>query len=186
MKSITEITADVLEWRAADPPESAFELASGEGLHATMTWSENDTLARVETPEGTWTFMRMGVLAKHITIREEGSHTNLAEFHPHTFGKGKLEFRDGATFGWSHLPHNQGWAFLDVEGKELLRIQPLPETPGHVPKKGMILGRVVLEGKGVARWRHAFLSALGCYLFLLAKLDAMLVEEGALEGANLI
>lgn len=185
MKALTEISADVLEWRASNPPVSAFELTSTEGLHATLNWSDSDTMAKVETPEGNWTFMRMGVLAKHITIREEGSHSNLAEFHPHTLGKGKLVFRDGATFAWTHLHHSQGWAFLDVEGKELLRVQPWPEAPGHVPDKGMILGRVVLEGKGMARWRHAFLASLGWYLLVLAKHDAN-IEDPALEAAHLI
>jgi hypothetical protein len=185
MKALTEISADVLEWRASDPPGSGFELTSGEGRHAAMNWSEGDSLARVETAEGTWTFLRVGVLAKHITVREQGAHSNLAEFHPHTFGKGKLAFRDGATFAWTHLHHNQGWAFLDVEGKELLRIQPWPEAPGIVPEKGMILGRVVLEGKGMARWRHALLAAVGWYILLLAKHDAA-IEDPALEAAHLI
>jgi hypothetical protein len=185
MKALIEVSADILEWRTSNPPESAFELVSAEGLHATLDASERDTLARVETPEGSWTFLRMGVLAKHITIREEGSHGNLAEFHPHAFGKGKLVFRDGATFAWSHLHHNQGWAFLDVAGQELLRIQPWPEVPGHVPGKGMVLGRVVLEGKGMRRWRYAFLAALGWYILLLAKRDAG-IEERAMESAHLI
>lgn len=185
MKSLTEIGAEILEWRAANPPGSGFELTSADGLHATLTWSEGDTLAKVETPEGTWTFKRVGVLAKHITIREEGSHSNLAEFHPHTLGKGRLEFRDGARFSWSHLHHSQGWTFLDVEGKERIRIQPWPEAPGYVPEKGMILARVMLEGKGLSRWRDAFLAALGWYLLLLAKHDAN-IEDPALEAAHLI
>lgn len=185
MKALIETGADVLEWRAAKPPESAFELTSGEGLHATLSWSEPDTLARVETPEGSWTCMRLGVLAKHITLREEGSHSNLAEFHPHTFGKGKLVFRDGATFACSHLPHGQGWAFLDVEGKELVRIQPWPESRGHIPEPGMVVGRVLLEGKGLVRWRHAFLASLGWYIHLLAKHD-LNIDETALVGSDLI
>ena len=185
MQTLTDLGADVLEWRAAKHPEGAFELTSGEGVHATLAWAGQDTLAKVETPEGTWTFLRVGVLAKHITIREEGSHGNLAEFHPHAFGKGRLEFRDGASFAWTHLHHNQGWAFLDVDGKELIRIQPWPEAPGYLPEKGMILARVMLESKGMSRWRDAFLAALGWYLLLLAKHDAN-IEDPALEAAHLI
>jgi len=185
MKALTEVSTDILEWRASNPPESAFELGSAEGLHATLDWSKRDTQARVETPEGSWTFLRMGVLAKHITIREEGSPSNLAEFHPHVLGKGKLVFRDGATFAWTHLHHGQGWAFLDVAGKEMLRIQPWPEAPGHALEKGVILGRVVLEGKGLNRWRHAFLASLGWYIILLGRHDAHL-EERAMESAHLI
>jgi hypothetical protein len=184
MKALTEINAETLEWRAANPPGLAFELTSGEGVHATLAWSENSTLAKAETPEGTWTFMRVGVLVKHITIREEGSHSNLAEFHPHPFGKGKLEFRDGASFAWTHAHHNPGWAFLDGEGKELLRIQPWPEAPGFIPEKGMILGRVVLENVGGTRWRDALLAALGWYILLLPWHDAS-DEVAELESAKL-
>ncbi len=185
MQALTQIGADILEWRAARHPEGAFELTSGEGVHATLAWSPQDTLARVETPEGTWTFLRVGVLAKRITLREEGSHSNLAEFHPHAFGKGRLDFRDGASFAWTHLHHNQGWAFLDAEGKAILKLQPWPEAPGHTPEPGMILGRVLLEGQGMARWRDAFLAALGWYILLLARHDAQ-VEERPLESSLLI
>lgn len=182
MKGLTEVSSTTLEWRAAEPPGLAFELTSEEGVHATLSWSETTTLAKVETAEGTWTFLRLGVLAKHITLREEGSHSNLAEFHPHLFGKGKLEFRDGATYHWTHAHHNPGWAFLDSEGKELLRVQPWPEAPGYVPEKGMIVGRVVLESTGGTRWRDSLLAALGWYILLLPWHDAsdeVPVQEGA-------
>lgn len=185
MKPLTDVGTDILEWRAALPLGSAFELASAEGLHATLAWSDGETLATAETPEGTWTFKRVGVLGKRITLREAGAHGNLAEFHPHAFGRGRLAFRDGAAFDWNTLHHHLGWAFLDVEGNEMLRLQPWPDTPGHRPEPGMVLGRVVLEGRGAARWRDAFLAAFGWYLLLLAKHDAHL-EDPALEGANLI
>lgn len=185
MQALTNVGTDILEWRAARPDGTAFELTSAEGLHATLAWSEADTLATVETPEGTWTFKRVGVLGKHITLREEGAHANLAEFHPHTFRRGRLAFRDGAEFVWNHLHHHLGWAFLDLEGNEVLRLQPWPETPGHALEKGMVQGRVILEGRGGAHWRDAFLAAFGWYLLLLARHDAHL-EDPALEGANLI
>lgn len=185
MKSLTETTTNVLEWRASNPPGSGFDLDSSEGRHATLRWSAADTLARVETPEGSWTFLRRGGLGKHVTLREEGSHINLAEYHPHLFGKGKLAFADGAAFLWTHLPHHDGWAFQDLDGHELLRIQPWPEAPRHVPEPGMVLGRVLTEGKGLALWRHALLASLGWYLLQLAKHDAE-AQEGALTGSNLI
>lgn len=185
MKALTDFATDALEWRAADPSGTRFELVSVEGHHATLGWSPSDTLARVETSEGNWTLLRVGVLAKHVTVREEGAHSNLAEFHRHALGKGRLEFRDGATFLWTHLHHQAGWAFQDLEGHELLRIQPWPMAAGRRPEPGMILARVLVQGKGMARWRDAFLAALGWYLLLLDTHDAE-VQEGALVGSNLI
>lgn len=185
MKALTDTRLDCLEWRAGDPPDAAFELTSADGLHATLVWKGPELPATAETPEGTWTFLRLGTLGRHVTVREADAHHNMAEFHPHALGRGKLEFRDGAVFAWAHLHHGEGYAFLDAGGNEMLRLQPWPELHGHVPGRGMVLARVVLEGQGLSRWRHAFLAAFGWYLLQLEHHDAR-VEEGAAELAHLI
>ncbi len=183
MKALTELQSDALEWRASQTP-GTFELVSGTDLFATLAWADPDTLARVETAEGHWTLKRVGVFTRHVTIREEGSHTDIAEFRPHAFGRGRLIFKDGAEFRWSYLPHDEGRAFFDASDRMMVRLQTLPHPVGHEPEPGQLLGRVTLAASPGARSREALLAALEWTIHLLAVHDAAL-DEDALVGTGL-
>lgn len=183
MRALAELQNDVLEWRASETP-GGFELTAGGEVFATLVWSDEETLARVETAEGHWTLKRVGNFAQRITLREEGSHIDLAEFKPHAFGRGKLAFKDGAEFHWTHLPHEQGRAFIDVSDRTVVQLQTLPELVVHPPEAGLVLGRVILRGTTGARNRYSLLAALGWTLHLLAIHDGHLEEE-VLLGAGL-
>lgn len=158
-------------------------MAGGEAF-ATLAWSDSETLARVETAEGHWTLKRVGTFVHHLTLREEGSTLDVAEFRPHAFGRGKLTFKDGAEFHWTHLPHEQGAAFIDASDRTVVQLQPLPELVVHPPEAGLVLGRVILRGTAGARSRYALLAAVGWTLHLLTLHDAH-AEEEVLLGAGL-
>ncbi|GLH69037.1 hypothetical protein GETHPA_05700 [Geothrix rubra] len=183
MRALTEFQGDVLEWRASGTP-GGFDLTAGGEVYATLAWSDPETLARVETAEGRWTLKRVGTFAQHVTLREAGAEVDLAEFRPHAFGRGKLAFKDGAEFHWTHLPHEQGTAFIDVSDRTVVQLQTLPELVVHPPEAGLVMGRVILRGTTGARSRYALLAALGWTLHLLAVHDAHLEEE-VLLGAGL-
>ena len=183
MRALTELSSDVLEWRASEIP-GGFDLTAKGEVFATLAWADAETLARVETAEGHWTLKRVGTFAQHVTIREEGSSLDLAEFRPHAFGRGKLAFKDGAEFHWTHLPHDQGTAFIDASDRTVVQLQALPELVVHPPEAGLVLGRVILRGITGPRSRYALLAALGWTLHLLAVHDGHLEEE-VLLGAGL-
>jgi len=183
MRALTELSSDVLEWRATETP-GGFDLCAGGEVFATLAWSDPETLARVETAEGRWTLKRVGTFTRHLSLREEGSSIDLAEFRPHPFGRGKLSFKDGVEFHWTHLPHEQGTAFIDVSDRTVVQLQALPDLVVHPPKAGLVMGRVILRGAPASWRRYALLAALGWTLHLLAVHDANL-EENVLLGAGL-
>lgn len=183
MRTLAELQSDVLEWRASETP-GGFDLIGRGEVFASLVWSDADTLARVETAEGHWTLKRVGNFAQRITLREEGSAFDFAEFKPHAFGRGRLTFKDGAAFRWTHLSHEQGMAFIDASDRIVVQLQALPELPVHPPDPGLVMGRVILRGFPGSRHRCAFLAAMGWMLHLLALHDAH-QEEEALLGAGL-
>lgn len=183
MRTLTELSSDVLEWRATGTP-GGFDLSAEGDVFATLAWSDPETLARIETAEGRWTLKRVGTFVQHITLREEGSSVDLAEYRPHPFGRGRLSFKDGAEFHWTHLSHNQGTAFTDHTDRTVVQLQALPDLVVHPPQAGLVMGRVILGGTPGSRRRYAILAALGWTLHLLAVHDAKREEEVPL-GAGL-
>jgi hypothetical protein len=168
MKSLTDLKAALLEWRREEGLPLSFKLCGEEGIAAILVFPDRqETLARVETAEGTWTLKHLGVLNPAVTLREDGKTTNLAVFHPHAFRHGKLKFSDGAVFDWATLHGEEpGGAFLDLEGMPMVRLHVRPAlgpTPQGTPESGM----VELGQTSKARWRHAVLAALGWLLLLI-------------------
>ncbi|MBL0313631.1 MAG: hypothetical protein IPP78_13155 [Holophagaceae bacterium] len=168
MKSLTEMKSALLEWRREEGQALAYTLSGDDGVAATLIFpDDSDTLARLETAEGSWTIKHLGLLNPITTIREAGEKTNIAVFHPHALRHDKLEFADGAVFDWVALhDHEPGGAFLDIEGKPMVRIHGLL---AHIPSTGADLdsGLVELGQAPVARWRHAILAAMGWYILQL-------------------
>jgi hypothetical protein len=183
MRALSELQSDVLEWRASETP-GGFDLTAGGEVYATLAWSDPETTASVETAEGHWTLKRVGAFAQHLSLREAGATVDFAEFRPHAFGRGKLAFSDGAEFHLTHLPHEQGTAFVDVSDRTVVQFQTLPELVVRSPEAGLVMGRVILRGTPGARSRYALLAALGWTLHLLALHDGHFEEEGLL-GAGL-
>lgn len=180
MKSLIDLPALSLEWRRSgfNPPD--FELCGNAGVYATLAFLDRaQTLARVKTAEGTWTLKHLGLLAPTVTLREEGSTTNLATFHPHALRHGKLEFQGGATYDWVWLHDGgPGGAFLDPGGRPLVRLH------AHIGRDltsfpGLEACHVDVHQEASARMRHALLAALGWYLLLcddLKERDAVAAE----------
>ncbi len=168
MKSLTEMKSALLEWRRQEDLPMAYKLTGEDGVVASLVFPDStDTLALLETAEGSWTIKHLGLLNPIITLREAGKKTNLAVFHPHALRHDKLEFGDGAVFDWITLhDHKPGGAFLDFQGKPMVRIHGLPVMePAAVAD--LESGLVELGQPPVARWRHAILTALGWYILLL-------------------
>lgn len=170
MKSLTDLQTILLEWRRGGKA-SAFELHAREGIVATLEFTDTvNGLARIETAEGTWTLKHKGLMAPEVTLREEGTHENLAVFHPHALRHGHLLFEDGADFPWAWLHDvRPGGVFMDTDGMPLVRIHTLPDV-WKVEARGPGLGDAELGMAPRARWRHAVLAAFGWYLLLYDQL----------------
>lgn len=173
MRSLSESTTNILEWRRSGANPRSFELHVEQEVFATMTFmDEGCILARAETAEGTWTLKHLGVMNPVVTLREEGGKVNLATFHPHAFRHGRLEFEDGAAFDWIwHHGVGPGGTFADLSGMPLVRLHARTgRDASSLP--GYELGDVELDTTHPARFRHAILAAIGWYLLVFDHLKA--------------
>jgi hypothetical protein len=179
MKSLTESSTSTLEWQRGATRPLGFDLRTDEGVFATLVFLDDENiLARVETAEGTWTLKHLGVLNPVVTLREEGGTANLATFHPHAFRHGRLEFQDGAVFGWTWDPAGPGGTFSDQGGMPLVRLHARIGRDLTSPP-GLEHGDVELNSAHSMRFRHAVLAAFGWYLILfdhLKERDAVAAE----------
>jgi hypothetical protein len=180
MRSLVEHPATSLKWLRSGLSSLDFELLGTEGLFATFTFMNNEhTLARVSTAEGVWTLKHLGLLNPVVTLRQEGSKTNMATFHPHALRHGRLDFLDGATFDWKWFHGAEpGGAFLDPGGK------PLVSFSAHEGRDlrsavGLEHGDVDLDPALSTRLRGAMLAAFGWFLILyddMRERDAVAAE----------
>ena len=180
MKSLIARPTPALAWHRSGFTPPDFDLLGPEGVYATFTYlDELHLLARVRTAEGTWTLKHLGLLTPVVTLREEGSATNLATFHPHALRHGKLTFQDGAVFDWAWLEATgPGGAFLDASGKPLVRLHAHPGRGVHDSGE-LDHAEVDVSQAPAASYRQALLACMGWYLILfdhLKERDAVAAE----------
>jgi hypothetical protein len=177
MKSLVQHPTATLTWRksASTPPD--FELVGPEGAFATLAFlNDEHTLARVKTAEGIWTLKHLGVLNPVVTLRELGTHANLAVFHPHALRHGKLEFIDGSSYDWTwNHQGSPGGAFLDPGGRPLVRLEAQP-LEKRLPNVDLEQCQVCLDVSPLLLTRSSLLATVGWYLLLF---DHLKEKDGA-------
>ena len=136
-----------LEWTQPSAFKMEYELhADGQPIGSLRFRSSFGTHAVAVIGDQRWTFKRVGFWQQRVSVREEGSETDLAEFLNNTWkGGGELRFRDGRAFRatsnfWStklawHDATDAEVALLEHSGFLRLRsvvtipARPLPEPP---------------------------------------------------------
>jgi hypothetical protein len=124
-------TGRPLRWVESGALESQLRL--GDDLVATLAWAKRwSSLATARSDSGTWTLKRTGFLRPQVTIREEGSGTNLAVVAMTGGGDGVLDFADGPSFRLrgSGVRH-PGLTVFDTRGRTLLILALDPGGKNH-------------------------------------------------------
>ena len=177
MVAITHSSATALAWKALAALEPRFELRDGGEPAASLVFdSAATTRATAETPEGTWTFERPGLLSGAVHVREAGADLDMAVFHPGLLGPGHLRFANGVTFTWHHHGLGPGaWSFRGEGGETLVVLRQgggpgAPEALVEIPSAGRFMPRVPL------------LATLGWYLILLHLWEGAAEDPGGLQG----
>lgn len=160
-----------LEWSQPNALKREYELRAGDEIAATLRFrSAFGSLAVAACADGSWSFKRVGFLHPRVTVREEGSETDLAVFKNKTWSRGgTLEFPDGrhvkaATNFW------QTRFTLETEHEHVLIEY---KTRGVV----RLAGGMTVSREGAAMKELPFLVTLGWYLVV------MLHEESARVAA---
>jgi hypothetical protein len=104
MESITRAFSLHAEWIQPKTMERRFELRTGNLLYATLQFTKlTGSLATATSSEGVWTFKRVGFFNPRVTIRKEGSETDIALYTPKWSGaSGNLQLADGPAYQWRH------------------------------------------------------------------------------------
>lgn len=123
MRAMNAVPTRELTWKQPSKRQRTYLLVAEDQVVATIHWVRG-SLAEAESAEGRWTFKRAGFLRPRVTVRTEGSETDLAVFHSTWDGGGTLEFRDGRRYSWSNTNRmHTAWVWTGQSGAELLRFK---------------------------------------------------------------
>ncbi|MGI0129302.1 MAG: hypothetical protein ACREEC_04005, partial [Thermoplasmata archaeon] len=117
-----------LRWlrRGASPLE--FDLLAGDQPVATLIWkSGTGSLATARTASGSWTLKRTGFLNPRVTVRAEGTTTDVAHLSVH-WNYHRIEIRGRPPYRF----HRAGvlvpaWQVTQEGGAEVLHVEPVRE-----------------------------------------------------------
>ncbi len=176
MRPISEIAGEELLWLQPAARKREHELRAGEDLIATLRF-QRGSLADAEAEGHHWTFKRQGFWSPRVTVRVQGSDTDVAVFRPHWAGGGTLEFGDGRAV---RLSSANFWQSQWV-GEE--KDQPLILFKGRY---GIVKAKGALEIQPGAASRPdaSLLVLLGWYLILLHADDSAAGSSAAAVAAT--
>lgn len=169
MPALIPLESASLMWQKAGGAYPIFALHAKEGTVATLSFpAEDPTLARVETAGGVWTLKHRPFPDAAVTLRAAGSRLDLATFHPHLLGNGKLVFHGGETFDWVRLGGpDHGVAFLDVDGLPLVHLSVNPDGDSPSAPVNLPLAQVDTARPHRHPADPALLAAVAWYLIQL-------------------
>lgn len=123
MRSIRDVAGQEFIWEQPHALERRYELRAGDETLATLRWQKRlGTLAVAETADARWTFKRAGFWHPRVTVRAEGSDTDLAVFTPGWTGSGTLNTAAGHTYRWIAANIWQSaWRWSDTADTPLVR-----------------------------------------------------------------
>lgn len=137
---------------------------AGDGhVYATVAWVKGwGSLATGESADGRWTLKRVGFLRPKVTVRTEGSQSDLVVVTMDLGGGGKVTFSDASVFAVKRVGFWHPELILeDSVGRRVFTLKP-----------GSGLGRkavLTLENEAArSSWRTSLLAMVVWYIALLA------------------
>ena len=126
MTQYREIEGSHAKWVQPKTTERRFELRVGDRLVGSLAYrSKTGTLALAESARGRWTFKRVGFFNTRVTVREEGTETDLAVFRPNLWGHGALVFMDRSSFAWrSKGVWRTAWELTNAANRSIIQFRP--------------------------------------------------------------
>jgi hypothetical protein len=107
-------------WIHPTPSSRRYELRDGDTTLLSLEWiKDGGTAARAVAGAESWTFKRIGYLNAAISIRQEGSETDLARFEPKASGSGLLSL-ENLDVEWKPNLWRAQWKWKSTGGSDLL------------------------------------------------------------------
>jgi len=166
-KSMRDLAGRELRWTQPGVMRREYELQDGgETIAALRFESAFGSRATAESPEGTWTFKRVGFWQPRVTVRAAGTDSDIASFtHSLWSAGGTLELPDGRRIRTSTNFWGSSYELKSEEGESLVRFS----------KVGGVLhasSRVEITPAGARLKEPPWLVPLGWYLALKMRDDA--------------
>ena len=173
MKSITEALYSQPQWVQPRAAQNRFELRSGEDLFAEIEFPKwYGSLANAAAAGARWTFKRVGFFNPRVTVRSEGSETDLAVFRPKWTGtEGTTQLAGGAAYTWKTANFwATEYAWLDAAGEPLILYKQGIEA-SWLADLFKTQARVEIQPSAQGLPELALLVILGWYLIVLKQQD---------------
>jgi hypothetical protein len=125
MIALNSATDSQWKWQQSEAFQRFHQMTVNNSEAATLRFEKNwgGSLATAVSAHGCWTLKRCGFLSPRISVREQGSETDLAIFSPKWTGGGTLEFTSGRRYALKSLSFWGGdWAFEDEHGTPVLTL----------------------------------------------------------------
>lgn len=176
--STDQVVGQELEWRQPRAGRRLYELTeAGRGVAALRFQSVCGSLAAGEYGSGKWTFKRTGFLSPRISVRAEGSDTDIATFTPGWMGGGWIVFGWGRRYQLrqSNFWGTQ-WTFQGEDGKPAIT---LSARQGFLKEGGLVT--VAPSAQGLTE--TPVLLLLIWYVRVLMNEDASAAATAAVTAA---
>ncbi len=160
MKRLTSTKSKSFEWTRSGKVST---LASDGQVYATVTWVKVwGSLAIGESADGRWTLKRVGFLRPRVTVRSEGSHSDLAVVTMDFGGGGKVAFSDASAFTFRRMGFWRPVLSLeDSTGRKVFTLTP----SSRLGKRGATLK--LEEEAARSSWRTSLLAVVAWYIGVL-------------------
>jgi len=138
-------------------------LTSNGEVYAQVTWVRSSgSLATAESGDGRWTLKRVGFLRPRVTVRIEGSQSDLAMVAMEWSGGGNIVFSDGPAFSFRSVGFwRPELVITDSAGNRVLTITP---SAVHMTREATL----ELKDETASSSIHvSLLAILGWYLGVL-------------------
>lgn len=181
LQTLKTMNAQALYWVQPKAMEKRFELRSADQQYAALHFpSAFGSLATASTMDGTWTYKRVGFFSTRITVRAEGSETDLAIFKPKWTGThGVLEFAMGQTYLWNTANFwGTRFQFTDANGSPLVNFH-LGADDWKLSDIFKTQARMEINPGAVGIADLPILATIGFYLLILYQEDSSAATTAA-------
>jgi len=143
----------------------SYQLVHGDEVIARMHFkSAFGSLATVESPDGFWTFKRIGFTQTKATIRLCGSDTEIATFRSNWKGGGTLELQSGRRIPATMNFWQTRLEFKEASGESLIHLK--------YDSLWCSSATVGIQTGAVSVPETPWIVALGWYLMVMSQVDA--------------
>ena len=166
MNKISEISDQPLKWEQPSALKMNYELRANDEVTGTLRFrSSFGSFATAKSPEGCWTFKRVGFWQTRVTIRRCDSDADIATFQNNTWsGGGTLQFPDGRIFRATTNFWQTRLEFQTESGSTLLQFQ----SAGILH----LSATVQIPNGSAALPELPLLVMLGWYLIVMMNMDS--------------